>query len=278
MKIVKIEPHDSIPVCDMLLSNKYYSDALFDMWFIDVTVDIEDNPMAPFYRKLWEDVYIKTASPITRFNDANQLVVGITVSEAIGFIYKATPPRFQKSIEESHKSIDDIIKSLNTFLTGDNSYIAFSDMFFEHAHLKKFDTKWQNFERIKAGADLIKSNLPREVAYGTYIYASTVSIDQLINDAENPQMGASVSMMCVKLNMTYPEELRSFCKNFLLGEGDLGEYDESFLVKIDNIHIEGIDAYIGIMVDVNPARGGGSWTHFPSSWCRLMRDSYKNLK
>lgn len=278
MKIVKIEPHSSIPVCDMLLSIRYYSDALFDMWFIDVTVDIEDNPMAPLYRKLWEDIYFKISGSVTRFNDQNQLVVGITVSEALGFIYKATPPRFQKNIEEYHKSINDIIKSLNTFLTGDESYIAFSDMFFEYTHLKKFDTKWQNFDRIRSGADVVKSNLSRGVAYGAYIYASTVSVDTLVNDASNPQMGASTTMMCVKLDLTYPATIRDFCKNFLFGDGDLGKYDESFLVKVDNIHIEGPDAYVGIMVDVNPARGGGSWTYFPKPWCRLMHNSYANLK
>ena len=278
MKIVKIEPHDNINVCDMMLSNNYYSDALFDMLFIDVTVDINDYPLAPLYRKLWEDIYIKISQSVTRFNNDNQFVVGITVSEAIGFIYKATPPRFQYDIGSSHKSIADIIKTLNTFLVGDNSYISFLDMFFEHIHLKKFDTKWQNIKRIKAGADLVKSNLPRGCTEGVYIYASTTSINNLVDNSEDPQMGASTSMMCIKFDMMHLDEIREFCKNMLFGLKELGEYDESFLVKVDNIHFEGFDVYLGLMVDINPRRGGGIWSHFPKPWSILMKNSYKNLK
>jgi hypothetical protein len=124
MRITKIEKYKDYPVCDNLLEHGYYSDSLFDQCFIQVTVNIDDNHNAPIYRKLWEDVYIKTSNSITKFNETNELVVGITISEAIGFIYKATPPRFQKSIPDSHKCVDDIIKSLETFLLGDDSILS----------------------------------------------------------------------------------------------------------------------------------------------------------
>ena len=88
--------------------------SFFDKCFIEVTVNIDDNLLAPVYRKLWEDVYIKISNSITKFNEAHELVVGITLSEAIGFIYKATPPRFQKSIPDSHRCVDDVIKSVQT--------------------------------------------------------------------------------------------------------------------------------------------------------------------
>lgn len=276
MKITKIEPHLAYPICDHMLNCGYYSDSLFDKCFIEVTVNIDDNWMAPLYRKLWEDVYIKINGSVTRFSDTHELIVGITVSEAISFIYKATPPRFQKSIAESHKSIEDIIKSLETFLTGDNSYIAFADMFFEHAHLKKFDTQWQNFDKIRAGADLIAAVLPKEQVYGSYVYASTHSIEELSKGKDNVQMGASTTLICTKLDMSFVPGIIDFCKKIALNKSF--DDDLSFNVKVDNIRLEGAEAYVGCLLTVNPREGGGVWTYLPAPYSTLIKNSYENVK
>lgn len=275
MRITKIEKYKDYPVCDNLLEHGYYSDSLFDQCFIQVTVDIGDNHNAPIYRKLWEDVYIKISNSITNFNEANELVVGITISEAIGFIYKVTPPRFQKSIPESHKSIDDIIKSLEIFLLGDNSYIAFCSMFYEFAHLTKFDTQWQNFDKIKAGADLITSVLPRGCEYGFYVYASTHPISDLAAGKDSNELYASTTMMCAKLNNELA--IRSFCKNVLFAD-ELGPKDASFQIKVDNVHVENGNIYVCLLMRTDVTKGAGTWSYIPKPYSTIIKNSYENVK
>lgn len=274
MKVTKIEMDKKYPVCNDLLRHGYYSDALFDKCFIKVSIDVGNNFEAIIFRKLWEDVYIKLAKSITKFNPTtNELVVGITLSEAIGFIYKATPPRFQSSITESHKSVGDIISSMRTFLMGDNSYIAFSDMFFEYAHLKKFDTKWQNFNKIRTGADYISTNISEDKYYGFYVYASTHSVGELSEGKDNAQMGSSTTMICTKLDITNSEAMKHFCENIILN--DLN--DASFQVKVDNIHLEGKDIYVGWMMVVDTTEGAGVWTYVPRPYSDIIKYSYENI-
>lgn len=277
MRITKIEKYKDYPVCDNLLEHGYYSDSLFDQCFIQVTVNIDDNHNAPIYRKLWEDVYIKISNSITNFNEANELVVGITISEAIGFIYKATPPRFQKSIPDSHKCVDDIIKSLETFLLGDDSYIAFYSMFYEFAHLTKFDTQWQNFDKIKAGADFITSVLPKGCTYGFYVYASTHPISDLAAGKDSNELYASTTMMCAKLDPSYEFAVRSFCKGVLFAD-ELGPKDKSFQIKVDNVHVENGNIYVGLLMKTDVTEGSGTWSYIPEPISGIIKDSYENVK
>ena len=277
MRITKIEKYKDYPVCDNLLEHGYYSDSLFDQCFIQVSVNIDDNPLAPIYRKLWEDVYIKISNSITNFNEAHELVVGITLSEAIGFIYKATPPRFQKSISESHKSIDDIIKSLETFLLGDNSYIAFCSMFYEFAHLTKFDTQWQNFDKIRAGVDLITTLLPSGCSYGFYVYASTEQVSDLAAGKDNNELYASTTMMCSKIDTSFVPGVINFCKDVLFAD-ELRPKDDSFKIKVDNVHIENGNVYVGLLMCTDATKGAGTWTYIPKPYSTIIKNSYENVK
>ena len=259
MKIVKIEAYQN-SMCDNMLSNGYYSDTIFEKCFIDVTININDNVLAPLYRKLWEDVYIKIPTSITHFNDKNELVVGITVSEALSFIYKATPPNMQYQVKDANKSINDIVENLKAFLLNDNSYVITS-MFAEHIHIGPINSQWQNFERIKAGSDLITSKLTN--GYGVYIYASTNSLNDLIDCNFE---GVSTTLMCVKLNTTQSSNIKSFCDKIL--------FDESFDVKVDNIYVENHDVYVGIYMNIDPAKGKG----MPEPCHQLIKRSYENLQ
>ena len=274
MKITKIQGGNcSYSVCDDLLEKGYYSDSVFDKAFIEVTIDIGDNWMAPIYRKYWEDVFIKIDGSETHLNDDNEFVLYITISEALGFIYKATPPRFQHNIAASHKSIDDIIKSLETFLLGDESYISFVSMFFEYVHMTEPQTQWQNFERLKAGADLIRDRKPKELAYGYYIYASTHDIDTLAMGKDMAGMGSSNTMICCKLDKSYSKELISFSKDILNIQN---EYDESINVKVDNVKCVGNDAYVSLNITVDLSKGG--WDYMPTQFAYIIKRSYENVK
>lgn len=273
MKIMKIEPHASYGVCDDLLAKGFYSDALFDRCFIDVTIDVGDNVESIFYRKLWEDTYIKIAHPATHINPQNmtELVVSITLSEAIGFIYRATPPRLQYNIKDSHKDIATIIETLKTFLFGEQAYITFTSMFYEHIHLTAQDMKQENFAKLKAGADVIKSKLPHDKLYGFYVYASTHSIETLAEGKDMAGSGSSVTMVCVKLDKSYTPEMIDLFKKIT----DYGSYDDSVNVKIDNIKATEGSLYVSLMIVIDSS--AGSYDYMPGPFARIIKYSYENL-
>lgn len=272
MKIMKIEPHGSYGICDDLLQNGFYSDALFDRYFIDITINVMyDSTEGIFYRKLWEDTYIKTMNSPTHINkdSFDELVVSITLSEAIGFIYKATPPRFVPTIKDSHKDVETIINTLKSFLIEESGRVTYDKLFFEHIHLKPFETKQENFTKLKAGADLIKSKLPNGSAHGFYIYASTHSIEALSEGKDMAGMGASRTMICVKVDDNKIEMIDLFKKLTL-------DIDESVYVKIDNVQHANDAYYISFMITVDPSLGG--FDYMPTPYAKIIKQSYENIK
>lgn len=272
MKIMKIEPHAEYGVCDDLLAKGFYSDALFDRCFIDVTIDIGGDADTIFYRKLWEDTYIKITHPATHINESNftELVVSITLSEAIGFIYKATPPRLQYNIKDSHKDVATIIETLKTFLMGPQSYITFTSMFYDYIHLKAQDMKQENFAKLKAGADVIKAKLSPDKLYGFYVYASTHPIETLADGKDMAGMGSSVTMACVKLDKSYTAEMIDLFKKITY------DYDDSVIIKIDNIKSTEGSLYVSFMIVID--RSQGSYDYMPQPLAHIIKYSYENLK
>ena len=272
MKIMKIEPHAEYGICDDLLEKGYYSDALFDRCFIDVTIDISDNVKGAYYRKLWEDTYIKIAYPKTHVNESNftELVVSITLSEAIGFIYKATPPRLQYNIKESHKDVATVIETLKTFLLGNQSYITYTSMFYEYIHITPHDTKQENFSKLKTGADIIKSHLGHDKLYGFYVYASTHPVETLAEGKDMAGTGSSVTMICVKLEESFSAEMIDLFKKITY------DYDDSVIIKVDNVKSVDGALYVSLMIVVD--RSLGSYDYMPQPLARIIKYSYENLE
>lgn len=270
MKILEIKPHASYGVCDDLLSEGFYSDALFDKCFIEINIDMSDNVKGIFYRKLWEDNYIKIDHSITRLN-GKIAMIGITLSEAISFIYKATPPRLQYNIKDSHKDIASVIETLKTFLMGEQSYITFTSMFYDHIHLKAHDMKQENFTRLKAGSDLIKSTIPNDKPYGFYVYASTHSIEKLACGDDLSGKGPYITMACVKLCENNPVEIID-----LFNKITDSTFDNSVDVKVDNIKCVDGSLYISIMIVIDPQKG--SYNYMPGTFADIIKYSYENFK
>lgn len=270
MKVTKIEKYKDYPLCDNLLGNGFFSDTVFDDCFIEISIDISDNPLAPLYRKLWEEKYIKIQKSITKLEKENEFIVGITISEALGFIYKATPTHMQHQIKDGNKSVNDIIETLKAFLLNDNSYIITS-IFSEHIHIGPIATQWDNFDKIKAGTDLITSILPRGCDYGFYIYASTNPIFEIRNSKE---LYSSTTMVCSKVKMS---NLHDFCKMVIFGE-KLQPKDDSFQIKIDNIYIESDNVYIGLVMSTNSTKGAGTYSYIPKPYSTIINNSYINVK
>lgn len=137
----------NIDFIDGLLSKNIINDNLYDKIFFKVLIKPHDGHDGDFtnllYRKLWESTYIKTGYSHYH-EDLNEIHLTITLSEVIGFIYKATPPRIKNQISDSITSIDLIFEILKQFLMDDNGghLITYLSIFKNHIHFEPFETSW----------------------------------------------------------------------------------------------------------------------------------------
>lgn len=185
--------NSKIELVDDLLSKGIHSDGVFEDTFIDVYIsdirDYEKTSINLLYRLLWERNYIKLKGGNTsdipnmrdEFDDVNrQCSLVISLSEAIGYIYKATPPILQKDIPGSIRSYDAIISLLKTFLMDTKSpeYVHYLDLFFTHIHFKPFETQWNMLDQQKR-ADMIY-DMKRNTAPVLYIIHSNKPVVKMM--------------------------------------------------------------------------------------------------
>lgn len=197
MKIVKISKVQEYPMCDQMLASGNYSDTLFDECFIHVELKTVKHLYRIISRKVWEDRSLKIQNSKTCINSNGNIDLYITMSEALSFIYSATPPMLQHKIYDSHKSVDDIIKSLEAFLIDNDKYITYSSLFEVFTKLASNNPEWINFNRIQAGADLINS----DNGFGLYIFESTKEIAELISHKTEHGTPFTEFFACGKINL-----------------------------------------------------------------------------
>lgn len=263
MKITNIKFHDNDDNCfhvdhakyamiiNSMLQRKMYSDALFDRAFIDVTIKYTNDIAPVFYRLLWEDSYLKIPHPVTRMGTNNEVIIGITVSEALGFIFKATPPRLQDQIVESHKSISAIVSTLKTFLMEGGQYINYCSMFYEHIHLKTFDTTVENFGDIVKGANTLMDYRAREINMVGYVYNSLLPFSDIFKTglAYNNKMMVCMTTNGSPLSLTTVLS-RIMTLRLLPMPSDEDDYFENITVfKVDNVVFAGNRPYILLYVE-----------------------------
>jgi hypothetical protein len=153
-KIVSIEQRLIIPDnIKVMLKKGIRSERLFNDHRIIVTLDI-DHPKYVFDRWMWESEYLRfdRLSPtiIRPDDDTIGFRMALTLSEALDFIYKATPPVLQDKIPESTTNVYDVIECLKTFLLEDNGgqQKYYMSLFEQMTHLKptnipsKIDTRY----------------------------------------------------------------------------------------------------------------------------------------
>lgn len=243
-----------LTLVDTLLSQGIHSDGIFENTFIKI--EIEDARVAidslnQLYRLLWENNYIKLqstnrSSDITR--TWHQLV--ITLSEAIGFIYKATPPILQKDIPDSIRSYDNIIELLKTFLMDKKSpeYVHYLDLFFSHVRYKPFETQW-NLKPQQEKANMLYEFKDR-ISPILYIIYSTADVMRMFS----PMTDHVYMYGMLVADKTTIDDALCF----------ITDYD----FHVDNIHIENGLTYITIWHDQLTV---------DSDVCDLIKTSYKSI-
>lgn len=151
-----------------LLEKGINSDFVFDRCQISMNIETQDWT-GYIYRTLWETVYIhQNYSYLFHSHDdvSNEAIyrvgnLSISVSEALGFIYKATPPRLKHLIPDGTKNVEEIIKSLKAFLMDYNNpeYKHFMSIFKEHIRFQPFQTV-SNIEEWKKKIALLRTAKP----------------------------------------------------------------------------------------------------------------------
>ena len=151
-----------------LLEKGINSDFVFDKYQISMNIETQDWT-GYIYRTLWETVYIHQnySYLINSHDDASNEAIyrvgnlSISLSEALGFIYKATPPRLRHLIPDGTKSVEEVIKSLKAFLMDCNNpeYKHFISIFKEYIRFQPFQTV-SNIEEGKKKIALLRTAKP----------------------------------------------------------------------------------------------------------------------
>ena len=158
MKVLSFDPIAKVGDNELLgevLRKHINNDAIVDMYYIGVSISV-DQPEDFFYRNLWETVYLRYPLSVISFDHGyygNHINILITVGEAISFINAVTPPLFKNKIKELTSSVDEIVKSLETYLMTKNDQLEYNlSVFRKYIHLERFreNTTEYNFARMKA--------------------------------------------------------------------------------------------------------------------------------
>lgn len=152
MKILRVDSPEFIDkdmrsFVEGLLAKQIMNDDLFDKIMFPVMIANDDQDLLTglLYRRMWETTYLKRLTYISYYDiDKERYNVNLSLSEAIGYIYAATPPIIRNKIPDSIKSIDAILQTLRYFLIEDESgYIdTYVSLFKHHIRMEMFDTTW----------------------------------------------------------------------------------------------------------------------------------------
>ena len=103
-----------------------------------------DSDIDFLYRRLYEDTYLKQNKQSYYDASSNMLEMAFSISDAMGYIYKATPPILQSQIPEAIVFIASIKGLLEQLLIDDNSgfLITYHSYFKNYTKLEYFETNW----------------------------------------------------------------------------------------------------------------------------------------
>lgn len=260
MKITKIEKYglNNEEYIEKALSLGMMNDYLFERAFFKVYIsDVE--PIDYLYRIMYEDVYLRRDYVRSSIPDENNnMVMFLSVSEAISFIKAALPPVFKPREKEAICSIDAIIETLLALLEEGQKQFEYMSLFRKYTGFNYFETKTNySFERMK----LIRQFNP--VRPVVDIMVSTKSFDDLYDGIMGDEgslyrpTGCTLHLMfnCIRkseLNIVYD----------ILRQGTL---NDNCVVKILNIsHVEFAGYYVELYVE-----------NYDSEICKTINDIYK---
>lgn len=142
MKVTKIESRKDDYI-DLSLTKGYINEYLFEDHYINIHIsDVE--PIDYLYRRMFEERYLRRKYDkydISNIPENGNMVMKLSVSEAIAFVKAALPPVFKGREKELYNSYDALEESLATFLDGGDSQYEYMSLFRKYTGLNYFETK-----------------------------------------------------------------------------------------------------------------------------------------
>lgn len=145
MKILEVRPMiTNQKLTDMMLKDEIMDDKILEQSFFAIKVESDPATYVDItYRRYWETMYVKNHYKSSIYKD--YCILMMSLSEAIQFIYAATPPRLQHTIKAGISSCKNIEESLNVFLMENNNgelkhYISILKKIL---HSEVFETQWK---------------------------------------------------------------------------------------------------------------------------------------
>lgn len=182
-----------------LLSKNIANDYLFENNYFQIQMESTDYACL-LYRIMWENMYLRRKGTMTGswLRGENNIVITMSVSEAISFIYQATPPALQKNIKNELISIDIITSRLREILIettearGTDYYLSH---FWQIMRFQEFENPWDfDLTKIKRLYKMNGNNLTCQVV------SSTGKVEDMITEIPSDSLYNS---LCCKTQLLF---------------------------------------------------------------------------
>ena len=142
MNVTKITfPCDDPGFLDTVLSMRLENDYVLDNFFIELEID-DIDPINYLYRRYYEQVFLRrVTSNLSEFIKPGFYKLKLSVGEAMTLINGMIPPKFAGREHELYPNMEELIKSLEYFLTD----IESGTLDYQLAKFKQM-VGWQPFE------------------------------------------------------------------------------------------------------------------------------------
>ena len=208
--LIQIDEKDiNCQMADHLLKRGVFDDYIFEN--VPVLLCMTDvDTLSILYRLLYETVYMRYPKT-SRYVSRNRIILRMTLSEALGYIYEATPPIFSEGMKKDIKErgVVAVREMLLTLLVdkSNTNHQYYISLFKKRVHLERFDTRDTIPQELyKDKFNKMRSLHPNDQAVYVITYMSTSLKSLMENDSvdDDNYDKVSVHLGCEIFGM--PEE------------------------------------------------------------------------
>ena len=178
-----------------LLKLKIFNDRVFENVYLEATVKL-DSPIQMYYRKLWNEVYLKQQKPQGIISKDNQVTIMLSISECIKYLQTITPPAMLDQLNEQLVSIDFIYDMMCFYLIHetDKGLKAYNlTTFYSVFHMEVFPTNYKpNFENIAMVRKMLKTYSDGEIL--GLVDACSKPVKEIMENTKYDQPKAYIQM------------------------------------------------------------------------------------
>ena len=226
-----------------MLSKGMRSEELFNEVGYSINVKIE-HPREIIYRWFWECQYLRlfNLSEIRYESDHTlSLDMNFTLSEAIDFIYSATPPLLQNKILESITTVDDIREVLKTFLFEDSAQQIYYQSKF--SAMSNFINREHKSNIDKSYCDTIRRNIKTVGPIVHEKYKNKNGLMLCTFHANNKSELSEIVSLLDNLTGITPLNIKGFNLIDYIYDVNTGYYVDVYFPNIENLSRDMLDNY-----------------------------------